>query len=98
MPRPIAEQLKHPKRLLFSDLKLQLLHYAFNPLRTLVVIGDMNTDLYAEHRRGKDRNAMIEMMDELILVSCGQAVWPQSHAGFVTRHTRRRQRARRLSH
>ena len=24
MPRPTAEQLKHPKRLLFSDLKLQL--------------------------------------------------------------------------
>ena len=27
---------------------------------------------------------MMEMMDELKLVSFGQAVWPQSHAGFVT--------------
>ena len=44
----------------------------------------MNTDLYAEHRRGKDRDAMMEMIDELKLVSCGQAVWPQSHTGFVT--------------
>ena len=84
MPRPTAEQLKHPKRLLFSDLKLQLWHYACKPLHTLVVMGDMNTDLYAEHRRGKDRDALLEMMDELKLVSCGQAAWPQSHAGFVT--------------
>ena len=84
MPKPTAEQVKHPKRLLFSDLKLQLWHHACKPLHTLVVMGDMNTDLYAEHRRGKDRDAMIDMMDELKLVSCGQAVWPQSCSAFVT--------------
>ena len=84
MPRPTAEQLKHPKRLLFSDLKLQLWHYACKPLHTLVVMGDMNTDLYAERRRGKGLDALLGMMDELKLVSCGQAAWPQSHAGFVT--------------
>ena len=84
MPRPTAEQLKHPKRLLFSDLKLQLWHYACKPLHTLVVMGDMNTDLYAEHRSGKDRDALLELMDELKLVSGGQAAWPESHAGFVT--------------
>ena len=76
MPKPTTEQLKHPKRLLFSELELQLWHYACKPLHTLVVMGDMNTDLYAEHRRGKDRDAMMEMMDELKLVSCGQAVYP----------------------
>ena len=48
MPKPTAEQVKHPKHLLFSDLKLQLWHYACKPLHTLVVMGDMNTDLYAE--------------------------------------------------
>ena len=58
------EQLKHPKLLLSSDLKLQLWHYACKPLHTLVVMGDMNTDMYAEHRRGKDRDALLEMMDE----------------------------------
>ena len=84
MPKPTAEQVKHPKRLLFSDLKLQLWHYACKPLHTLVVMGDMNTDLYAVHRRGKDRDAMLEMMDELKLISCGQTVWPQSHTGFAT--------------
>ena len=84
MPKPTAEQVKHPKRLLFSDLKLQLWHYACKPLHTLVVMGDMNTDLYAAHRRGKDRDAMLEMMDELKLISCGQTVWPQSHTGFAT--------------
>ena len=84
MSKPTTEQLKHPKRLLFSDLKLKLWHYACKPFHTLVVMGDMNTDLYAEHRCRKDRDAMMEMLDELKLVSCGQAVWPQSHTGFVT--------------
>ena len=32
MPKPTTQQLKHPKRLLFSDLKLQLWHYACKPL------------------------------------------------------------------
>ena len=84
MPRPTADQLKHPKRLLFSDLKLQLLHCACKPRRTLVVMGDMNTDLYAERRRGKDRDVLLGMMDELKLVSCGQAAWPRAHVEFVT--------------
>ena len=47
MSRPTADQLKHPKRLLFSDLKFKLWHYACKPPHTLVVMGDMNTDLYA---------------------------------------------------
>ena len=53
MPRPTADQLKYSKQLLFSDLKLKLWHYACKPRHTLVVMGDMNTDLYAEHRRGR---------------------------------------------
>ena len=83
MPQPTADQRKQPKRLLFSDLKLQLWHYACKPLHTLVVMGDMNTDLYAEHRRGKDRGTFLGMM-ELKLVSCGQAAWPRAHVSFVT--------------
>ena len=27
---------------------------------------------------------LLNMMDELKLVSCGQADWPRSHVGFVT--------------
>ena len=64
MPRPTADQLNHPKRLLFNDLKLQLWH--------------------AEHRSGKDRGTLLDMMDERKLVSCGQAAWPRAHVGFVT--------------
>ena len=62
-------KLMHPKRLLFSDLELPLWHCACKPLRTLVIMGDMNTDLYAERRRGKDCVTLLEMMDELKLVS-----------------------------
>ena len=47
-------------------------------------MGDMNTDLYAEHRRGKDRGMLLDMMDELKLVSCSQAAWPRAHVDFVT--------------
>ena len=36
-PRPTGEKLKHPRRFLFSDLELQLWHYACRPLHTLVV-------------------------------------------------------------
>ena len=84
MPRPTADQLKHPKRVLFSDLKLQLWHHACKPRHTLVVMGDMNTDLYAKHRRGKDRGMLLDMMNEFKLVSCGQAAWSRAHVGFVT--------------
>ena len=27
---------------------------------------------------------LLNMMDELKLVSCGQADWPRAHVGFVT--------------
>ena len=84
MPRPTTDQLKHPKRLLFSDLKLHLWHHACKPLHTLVVMGDLNTDLYAEHRRGKDRDALLDLMDELNLTSGGQAAWPETFTDFVT--------------
>ena len=47
-------------------------------------MGDMNTDIYAEHRREKDRYLLLDMMDALKLVSCGQAAWPRTHDGFVT--------------
>ena len=80
----MADQLKHPKWLLFSDSKLQLWHYAYKPRHTHVVMGDMNTDLYAERRRGKDRDMLLDMMDELKLVSCGQAAWLRAHVDFVT--------------
>ena len=44
----------------------------------------MNTDLYAERRRGKDRDMLLDRMDELNLVSCGQAAWHRAHVDFVT--------------
>ena len=45
-------------------------------------MGDINTDLYAERRRGKDRAMLLDMMNELKLVSCGQAAWPRTHVDF----------------
>ena len=84
MPCPTEEQVKHPKRLLFSDLALHLWHYASKPKHTIVVMGDMNTDIYAGRRRGKDSEALVQMMDGLKLTSAAEAAWPRSHASFMT--------------
>ena len=39
----------------------------------MIIMGDMNSDLYATTRAGKDRDAMAGMMNELQLVSCAAA-------------------------
>lgn len=65
-------------------MKLQLLHYACKPLRTLVAMGDINTDKYAEHRKGKDMDSFLGMMGELRLVCCARVAWSRVHANFVT--------------
>ena len=84
MPVPTKEQVAHPKRLLSSDLELHLLHYVHKQLYTVIIMGDMNTDLYAVVRAGKDRGTLTGMMNKLQLVSCAAAVWPRPHELFHT--------------
>ena len=71
--KPTTEQTKHPKRLLMADLVMHLKHYALKINCTLVLTGAMNTDLYAEHRKGKDVDALVWLLWELNLVSCAAA-------------------------
>ena len=87
MPVPAKEQVTHPKRLLLSDLELHLRHYVYKPLYTIIIMGGMNTDLYAATRAGKDRDALVGIMNELQLVSCAAAAWPRSHELFHTHDT-----------
>ena len=44
----------------------------------------MNTDLYAEHHKGKDFDALVWLLWELNLVSCAAAAWPETHHLFCT--------------
>ena len=44
-PKPDSTQVQHSKRLLMADRETHLMHYALDPNCTLVVMGDLNTDL-----------------------------------------------------
>ena len=67
-----------------ADLVMHLKHYALKSNCTLVLAGDMNTDLYAEHRKGKDVDALVWLLRELNLVGCATAAWPETHHLFCT--------------
>ena len=83
-PKPTAEQVKHPKRLLWADLEMHLRHYAYCKNTTLILMGDLNTDVVT--KKGKDESELVTMMDKLRLTSCAAAAWPESHIGFKTWH------------
>jgi hypothetical protein len=63
---------------------MHLQHYAYNPLYTIIIMGDMNTDIYAESRQGKDFEALVTMVRDPRLGSCAEAAWPQMHQTFQT--------------
>ena len=83
-PKPTAEQVKHPKRLLWADLEMHLRHYAYCKNTTVILMGDLNTDVVT--KKGKDESELVTMMDKLRLTSCAAAAWPESHSGFKTWH------------
>ena len=83
-PKPTVEQVKHPKRLLWADLEMHLRHYAYCKNTTLILMGDLNTDVVT--KKGKDESELVSMMDKLRLTSCAAAAWPESHVGFKTWH------------
>jgi hypothetical protein len=55
-PKPNAEQVKHPKRLLMADLVTHLMFYALDKNCTVVLMDDMNTDVYS--RPGADTEGL----------------------------------------
>ena len=65
-----------------ADLETHLVHYALGPNCTLVLMGDLNTDLCT--RLDDDGPALRLMMTRLGLVSCAEARWPNSHRDFLT--------------
>ena len=79
-----AEQVKHPKRLLWADLEMHLRRYAYCKNTTLILMGDLNTDVVT--KKSKDESELVTMMDKLRLTSCATAAWPESHSGFKTWH------------
>ena len=60
-----------------ADLETHLMHYALDPNCTLVMMGDMSIDLCA---RVDDNGPALCLM----MISCAEARWPDSHRGFLT--------------
>ena len=81
-PKPDSTQLQHLRRLLMADLETHLVHCALDPNCTLVLMGDMDTDLCT--RVDDDGPALRLMMTRLGLISCAEARWPDLHSGFLT--------------
>ena len=79
-PKPTVEQVKHPKRLLWADLAMHLRHHAYCKNTTLILMGDLNTDIVT--KTGRDESELVTMMGKLRLTSCAAAAWPESHIGL----------------
>ena len=81
-PKPTLVQTKRPKRLLIDDLTMHLRPYACDVDCTIVIMGDLNTDLIS--RTGYDNRALETTIGDLGLVSCADARWPASSCVFKT--------------
>ena len=81
-PKPTLVQTKRPKRLLIDDLTMHLRPYACDANCTIVIMGDLSTDLIS--RTGYVNRALQTMIDDLGLVSCADARWPASSCVFKT--------------
>ena len=84
-PKPTLVQTKRPKRLLIDDLTMHLRPYAHDANCTIVIMGDLNTDLIS--RTGYDNRALQTMIDDLGLDSWADARWPASSCVFKTKPT-----------
>ena len=81
-PKPTLMQTNRPKRLLIGDLTMHLQPCAYGVDCTIVVMGDLNTDLIS--RTGCDNRALECLIGDLGLVSCAEARWPASSCVFKT--------------
>ena len=81
-PKPTLVQTKRPKRLLIDGLTLHLRPCACDVDCTIVIMGDLNTDVIS--RTGYDNRALQTMTGDLGLVSCADARWPASSCVFKT--------------
>jgi hypothetical protein len=70
-PKPTADEVRHPKRLLMADLETHLMLYALNPNCTIILMGDANVDIHS--RPGTDTDSYRTMMTKLGSMSCGEA-------------------------
>ena len=81
-PKPPHASIRHPKRLLMDDITMHLAHYANDKRCTLIVMGDVNTDLTKDD--GRDLPNFKRMLTDLSLVSAAQSRWKAASLHFKT--------------
>ena len=82
-PKPPHALIWHPKWLLMDDITMHLAHYANDKRCTLVIMGDVNTDLTKDD--GRDLPHFKRMLTDLSLVSAAQSRWKAASLHFKTR-------------
>ena len=82
-PKPPHALVRHPKRLLMDDITMHLAHYANDKRCTLVIMGDVNTDLTNDD--GRDLPHFKKMLTDLNLTSAAQSRWKAASLHFKTR-------------
>jgi hypothetical protein len=81
-PKPPRALIRHPKRLLMDDITMHLAHYANDKRCTLIIMGDVNTDLTKDD--GRDLPNFKWMLTDLSLVSAAQSKWKAASLHFKT--------------
>jgi hypothetical protein len=81
-PKPAHSLVRHPRRLLMDDITMHLARYANDQRCTLVVMGDVNTDLSKDD--GRDLPHFKRMLTDLDLVSAAQSRWKAASLHFKT--------------
>ena len=81
-PKPAHALIRHPKRLLMDDITMHLAHYANDKRSTLVIMGDVNTDLTKDD--GRDLPHFKRMPADLNMTSAAQSRWKAASLHFKT--------------
>jgi hypothetical protein len=84
LPKPAHSLVRHQKRLLMDDITMHLARYSNDKRCTLVVMGDVNTDLSKDD--GRDLPHFKRMLTDLDLVSAAQSGgrWKAANLHFKT--------------
>ena len=82
LPKPAHALIRHPKRLHIDDITMHLAHYANDKRCTLVIMGDVNTDLTKDD--GRDLPHFKKMLTDLDMTSAAQSRWKAASLHFKT--------------
>ena len=81
-PKPANALVRYPKRLFMDDITTHSAHYANDQRCTLVIMGDVNTDITKDD--GRDLPHFKRMLTDWDMVSAAQSRWKAASLHFKT--------------